>query len=83
MSNIEVEILTSEHHKLLVIEGHVDLESAHKAMLKEIDDCPAPNHSFMRYAEPPEDEPEISGWRETCKQNDHGADPVTVSVMEY
>lgn len=77
-----VTYLTSENHKILLIEGHVDLVAAAEAFTREGGDYPAPCHGWMRSTDVPPGE-DVDSWREECSAGDVGAEPVTLSVMAY
>lgn len=77
-----VDYLVGEHFKLLVIEGHVDLVAANMAFQKESEGFPEAKHAYMRYADAPEGELQ-DNWREICEKTKRGAEPVTVSVLEW
>ena len=83
-TEMEVEYLVGERNKILVIEGHVDLEEARTAFISECDDpdWPYPQHAYMRYTKTPDDE-FAENWRETCREKDKGAKPVTISVLDW
>ncbi len=79
----KIDWLSSESNHILVIEGHVDLELATNAFRNEGGDTfPPARHSFMRAAGVPEGE-NAEWWREECKSDDKGAEPVTISVIDY
>lgn len=81
---MEVEYLVSEHNKILVIDGHVDLDAALIAFKAECDDpkWPLPTHSYMRWTDVPDGE-FAENWREVCKKDDLGAEAVTLSILEW
>lgn len=81
--SFEVEFLSSERHQMVVIEGHVDLGEAAKIVGEEGGpQFPLPHHTWMRYTDVPEGEVACN-WREVCKPNEAGANPVTLSVIEW
>ena len=78
-----VQWLSSERNHVLLIEGHVDIELATQEFVKEGgDEFPPARHSFMRFTDVPEGE-EGSWWREECAADARGAEPVTVSAIQY
>ncbi len=80
---LEVDWLVGECNKILVIEGHVDLEAAHAEMLNEGgEDFPAPKHAYMHWTDVPEGEV-ADNWRAICQKGDKGAQPVTISVLDW
>lgn len=80
-----VETLVSERNRILLIEGHIDLKDALAAFEYEEYDPDVfsePHHAYMRYAPVPEGE-FADDWREVCKSDAKGAEPVTISVRDW
>ena len=82
---MEVQMLVSESCWILLIEGHVDLMDALEAFENEgfdPDVYSEPHHAYMRYAPVPDGE-FVDDWREVCKKDAVGAEPVTISARDW
>jgi hypothetical protein len=82
---LNVDWLVNERCDTLVIEGHVDLAAAARAMhLEGGTGFPEPRHAWMRYMNVPDGELDESDgrheWRGECPRGAKGAEPVTISV---
>lgn len=80
---MNIQWLSSESNRMLVIEGHVDIDAATSAFrLEGGEEFPPAQHVFMRYTNVPDGE-EGDWWREVCPADAEGAEPATISVIEY
>jgi hypothetical protein len=80
---LSVDILVSESLQIMLIEGHVDLAAAQRAMDGEGREGFSPaEHIWMRYADVPPGE-DADTWREYCVEGDDGAEPVTASRKNW
>lgn len=83
--DLRVDWLVNEHCDTLLIEGHVDLALAARAMRDYAGDSfPAPRHAWMRNTTVPEDKPAVhenaNDSRGECDSEARGAVPVTISM---
>lgn len=80
---LDVQSLVGEKHRILVIDGHVDLARAQAAFLLEGgEEYPAPEHAYMHWTDVPDGE-FTDNWRAICRAEENGAEPVTVSVLNW
>jgi hypothetical protein len=78
-----VDYLASESCRILVVDGHVDIEDATRVFADEgSGDFPAPRHSWMHFTKVPEGE-DAEWWRQECARTEKGAQPVTLSIREH
>jgi hypothetical protein len=82
-SPLTVDILVSENLQIMLIEGHVDLTAAQRAMDAEgSEGFSSAEHTWMRYADGPPGE-DADTWREYCAESDDGGEPVTASRKDW
>jgi hypothetical protein len=77
-----VDYLSSESCRIMLVEGHVDIEDATRIFAAESEGYPAPRHGWMRHTKVPAGE-DADYWREECARTDRGAKPVTLSIREH
>ncbi|MDW5418103.1 hypothetical protein R6242_16170 [Iodobacter sp. CM08] len=81
--SLNVDCIVGEHHEILLVEGHVDIEHATTAMSGEYGPgFPVPEHIWMRYADAPEGDDQDALWREVCPADAPNAKPVTASCKQ-